>query len=38
MEGVDAAYFDWPMQPGLIHAAVNLIQMNPPNLLRLTQR
>jgi uncharacterized protein YbjT (DUF2867 family) len=26
MEGVDAAYFVWPVQPGLIHAAVNFIQ------------
>ncbi|MFD4540300.1 NmrA family NAD(P)-binding protein [Streptomyces bauhiniae] len=26
MEGVDAAYFVWPVQPGLIHAAVNFAQ------------
>jgi NAD(P)H dehydrogenase (quinone) len=26
MEGVDAAYFVWPVQPGLIHATVNFIQ------------
>jgi NAD(P)H dehydrogenase (quinone) len=26
MEGVDAAYFVWPVQPGLIHAVVNFIQ------------
>jgi NAD(P)H dehydrogenase (quinone) len=26
MEGVDAAYFVWPVQPGLIHATVNFAQ------------
>jgi NAD(P)H dehydrogenase (quinone) len=26
MEGVDAAYFVWPVQPGLIEATVNFIQ------------
>jgi NAD(P)H dehydrogenase (quinone) len=26
MEGVDAAYFVWPAQPGLIHATVNFAQ------------
>jgi NAD(P)H dehydrogenase (quinone) len=26
MEGVDAAYFVWPVQPGLIHAIVNFAQ------------
>ena len=26
MDGVDAAYFVWPVQPGLIHATVNFIQ------------
>jgi NAD(P)H dehydrogenase (quinone) len=26
MEGVDAAYFVWPVHPGLIHAAVNFAQ------------
>jgi NAD(P)H dehydrogenase (quinone) len=26
MEGVDAAYFCWPVKPGLIHAAVNFAQ------------
>lgn len=26
MEGVDAAYFVWPVQPGLIHATVNFVQ------------
>ncbi len=26
MEGVDAAYFVWPVQPGLIHATVNVAQ------------
>ena len=26
MEGVDAAYFVWPVQPGLIQATVNFIQ------------
>lgn len=26
MEGVDAAYFVWPVQPGLIHAVVNFAQ------------
>lgn len=26
MEGIDAAYFVWPVQPGLIHAAVNFAQ------------
>jgi uncharacterized protein YbjT (DUF2867 family) len=26
MEGVDAAYFCWPVKPGLIHATVNFAQ------------
>jgi NAD(P)H dehydrogenase (quinone) len=26
MEGVDAAYFVWPVQPGIIHATVNFAQ------------
>ena len=26
MEGVDAAYFVWPVQPGLLHAIVNFAQ------------
>lgn len=26
MEGVDSAYFVWPVQPGLIHATVNFAQ------------
>jgi NAD(P)H dehydrogenase (quinone) len=26
MEGVDAAYFVWPVAPGLVHAAVNFAQ------------
>jgi NAD(P)H dehydrogenase (quinone) len=26
MEGIDAAYFVWPVQPGLIHAIVNFAQ------------
>jgi NAD(P)H dehydrogenase (quinone) len=26
MEGVDASYFVWPVQPGLIHATVNFAQ------------
>ena len=26
MDGVDAAYFVWPVQPGLIHATVNFAQ------------
>jgi NAD(P)H dehydrogenase (quinone) len=26
MEGVDAAYFVWPVQPGLIHATVNFAE------------
>jgi NAD(P)H dehydrogenase (quinone) len=26
MQGVDAAYFCWPVQPGLIHATVNFAQ------------
>ncbi len=26
MEGIDAAYFCWPVKPGLIHAAVNFAQ------------
>jgi NAD(P)H dehydrogenase (quinone) len=26
MEGIDTAYFVWPVQPGLIHAVVNFIQ------------
>jgi NAD(P)H dehydrogenase (quinone) len=26
MEGVEAAYFVWPVQPGLIHATVNFVQ------------
>src|SRR4051794_19607333 len=26
MEGVEAAYFVWPVQPGLIHATVNFAQ------------
>src|ERR1700712_4828939 len=26
MEGVDAAYFVWPVQPGLIQATVNFAQ------------
>ncbi len=27
MEGVDAAYFVWPVQPGLLHAIVNFAQV-----------
>jgi NAD(P)H dehydrogenase (quinone) len=26
MQGIDAAYFVWPVQPGLIEATVNFIQ------------
>ena len=42
MEGVDAAYLVWPVQPGLIHATVNFAQAakeaGVPYLVNLSQR
>ena len=42
MQGVDAAYFVWPVQPGLIHATVNFAQAakeaNVSTILNLSQR
>jgi uncharacterized protein YbjT (DUF2867 family) len=42
MDGVDAAYFVWPVAPGLIHATVNFaqaaIEAGVPNVINLSQR
>ena len=42
MEGVDAAYFVWPVAPGLIHATVNFAQAaseaGVPTVVNLSQR
>ena len=42
MDGVDAAYFVWPVAPGLIHATVNFAQAakeaGVPTVVNLSQR